>query len=88
METAEQTNDSRKFLVYLDITKLFETLFEFVVRVESDIVWSLGTGVHEVLETLISCLLKLDIVAKGFLDQLIHLFFEFQQKFGELDGVF
>jgi hypothetical protein len=65
VEAAEQPNNLVQPLFNLRVIQRFQSLFEFVICVEGDEVWGLGTLIHEVLECLVSCLLELHIVLEG-----------------------
>lgn len=76
MQAAENSYDSVEFLVNFIIIELFKSFFEFIIAVQSNIMWSSITLVHKILERLISIFLELHIIGESLLDQIIHLSFE------------
>ena len=58
------------------------------MRVGRQIERSLTALVHEILEWRVSTLLELHAIVKTLLEHIIHLLLEFEQLFGEINGVF
>jgi len=84
MQAAEQTHDGSKSFVDVLISQLLESSLELVISIQSNVMWSLVTLIHEILETNISGFLELHVVFEGFLDKTINLGFEVKKILSEL----
>jgi len=67
---------------------LFETTLKLMIAIDNDVMWSHLATVHELLERLISCLLKIHVVVKSKDDEVINFLFESQQSFSKLERIF
>jgi len=88
MEAAEESHNSVQSLLNFIITLRFQTFLELVISVKCNKVRSLVAFIHKILKCHISSFLKLHVILKCILDDLVHLLFETKQLCSELQWVF
>jgi len=88
LQTAKQLYNLWQLFINLSISSLFKFFFEFVVGVKGKKMRSFFEFSEELNKCEVSCLLKVNMISKGFLDHVVHSFFKLDQLSNIHKGVF
>ena len=84
MKTTEESNNLFQLAFYSRIFLLFEVLLKLIIAVYHHEMWAHLATVHKLLESLVSCLLEVQVIIESKSNKVINFLFEMQQRSSKL----
>jgi cytochrome c oxidase subunit IV len=84
MKTAEESNNLLQLAFDSSIFLLFKVFLELIIAVYDHEMWTHLATVHKLLESLVSCLLEIQVIIECKSNKVIDFLFEKQQSSSKL----